>query len=81
MKFYNMRTNEVIMECSEEVFQFLKEHTLMEGDSDEDFFVPHNQVASLSKKAVSTEEMEFMKALKLALKGEVGRSGIDIYYE
>ncbi|MDH5680060.1 MAG: hypothetical protein OEZ36_00615 [Spirochaetota bacterium] len=81
MKFYNMRTNEVITDYSDELFQFLKEHTLEEGDSDEDFFVNHSQISSLSKKASSTEEKEFVDALKAALKGEVGRSGIDIYYE
>ncbi len=76
-----MRNNEELGPFNEGLLEFLSEHLLKEGESDEDFFITFDNLRILDENAQGEEEKDLVTVLKAALEKEVGQSGLDVYYE
>ncbi|MDH4128038.1 MAG: hypothetical protein OEV44_04755 [Spirochaetota bacterium] len=81
MKIYNMRNNKEIASINKIQLDFLKKNLLKNGESDEDFYITNKSITILTENAVSEEEKEIVESLKTALINELGKAGMDIYYE
>ncbi len=76
-----MRNNEELYTINNHLLNFLKEHLIKEGESDEDFFISFSNISLLEEKSHTDQEKEMVSILRRALEGEIGQSGMDIYYE
>lgn len=76
-----MRNNKEIASINKIQLDFLKKNLLKNGESDEDFYITNKSITILTENAVSEEEKEIVESLKTALINELGKAGMDIYYE